>query len=109
MATQRAKSEEIVDVRPVEGARTQALVKTDDLEVLRLVVPRDKTIDTHQVPGDSTIHCLAGRAALFTPDRELELSEGQLVYLQGGTPHGVRGIDDAHLLVTICLQPKDRG
>ena len=109
MATRRAVSGEVVDVRSTGDARTRALVKTDDLEVLRLVVPRGESIDTHQVPGEITIHCLEGRAALTAPDRDVELRAGQLVYLEGGTPHGVRGIEDACLLVTILLRPVEPG
>ncbi len=108
MATKRATSGEIIDLVSPGDANTRALIKTDELEVLRLAVPRGKTIDTHQVPGDLTVQCLEGRASLTTPDREIELGAGQLVYLAGGTPHGVRGLEDAQLLVTICFRPKDR-
>ncbi len=108
MATKRATSGEVIDLVTPGDASTRALVKTDELEVLRLAVPRAKTIDTHQVSGDLTVQCLEGRAALTTPDGDIELGAGQLVYLAGQTPHGVRGIEDTRLLVTICLRPKDR-
>ena len=110
MATKRASSGDIVDVRhfgeAIGEAKTRALIKTHEIEVLRLVVPRGRTIDTHQVPGDLTAHCLEGRAALTLADREIELKPGELVYLAGGTPHGVRGIEDTSLRVTISLHHK---
>jgi quercetin dioxygenase-like cupin family protein len=106
MATKRAAPGEIIDIVTPSDDKTRALIKSDELEVMRLVVPRGKTVDTHQVPGDITVQCLAGRAALITPEGELELHAGQLVYLAGGTPHAVRGLDDAWLLVTIAFQPK---
>jgi quercetin dioxygenase-like cupin family protein len=106
MATKRAAPGEIIEIVSPSDDKTRALIKTDEIEVLRLVVPRNKTVDTHQVPGDITVQCLAGSAALTTPEGELELHAGQLVYLERDTPHAVRGLDDAWLLVTIAFRPK---
>jgi quercetin dioxygenase-like cupin family protein len=64
MAIPHAASGEVVDVRPLgEGLRramTTTLVKTDRLEVLRLVLPAGKEIAEHRAPGEITVHCLEG-------------------------------------------------
>ena len=51
MAISHAQPGQVIDVRPfgpaLAGARTTALVKTESLEVIRLVIPRGKEIPTH--------------------------------------------------------------
>jgi hypothetical protein len=46
MAIPHAKPAEVIDIRPlgtkIDGTRTSTLVKTDSLEVIRLVLPAGK-------------------------------------------------------------------
>jgi quercetin dioxygenase-like cupin family protein len=110
MAIPHAQPGEVIDVRPLgpalAGARTTALVKTEALEVIRLVLPRGKEIPTHETRGEVTVHCLEGRVAFTAGGVAHELESGQLLYLQCEQPHSVLGIDDASLLVTITF-PRD--
>ena len=81
---------EVIDVRPLgsalTGAKTTALVKTENLEVIRLVIPRGKEIPTHKTRGEVTVHCLEGRVAFTTGGGTHELETGQLLCLQGSNP-----------------------
>jgi quercetin dioxygenase-like cupin family protein len=110
MAIPHAQPGEVIDVRPLghalAGARTTALIKSESLEVIRLVVPKGKEIPTHETRGEVTVHCLEGRVAFTTGGVTHELGAGHLLYLQGEQPHSVLGIDDASLLVTITF-PRD--
>ena len=107
MAIEHAQPGEVIDVRPLgpalARARTTALVKTESLEVIRLVIPRGKEIPTHTTRGEITVQCLEGRVAFTTAGVTRELGPGQLLYLDGEQPHSVLGIDDASLLVTITF------
>lgn len=107
MAIPHAKPGEVINVRPLGSAladtKTTALVKSENLEVIRLVIPRGKEIPTHKTRGEVTVHCLEGRIAFTTGDVTHELAAGQLIYVQGEQPHSVLGIEDASLLVTIAL------
>jgi quercetin dioxygenase-like cupin family protein len=89
------------------GAKTTTLVKTDGLEVIRLEVPAGKEIATHRAPGPITVHCLAGRVAFVSQERSQELDAGSFIFLDAEEPHSLQGIEDATLLVTIVLPPKD--
>src|SRR5690606_33496635 len=64
MAIHHADSGEIIDVRPLgEGLKqaiTTTLVKTDRLEVIRLVLAAGKEIAEHRAPGEITVQCLEG-------------------------------------------------
>jgi len=81
-------------------------VKTDRLEVIRLVVPAAKDIPPHQVAGAITVQCLEGRVAFTAGGATSELADGQMLYFAGNEPHSLRGIEDASVLVTILLHPQ---
>lgn len=111
MAVPHAHSGEIVSVRPL-GARlgqekTTTLVKSDHLEVIRLVLPRGKHIPRHEAPGEVTIQCLEGRIRMDLNGAVVELSAGDLLYLGDRAPHDVQALEDSTVLATLVL-PQDR-
>lgn len=105
MALPHAKPGEVVDLRPLGSAltdaKTAALVKSDRFEAVRLIVPRGTTIPPHQVPGYLTLHCLEGRVRL--DPLGVELGAGEWTYLDRQAPHAVHGIEDSSLLLTILF------
>ncbi len=110
MAIPHANPGQVVDVRPL-GARlkesvTSTLIKTDSLEVLRLVVLAGAKIAQHHVPGEITVQCLEGHVVFDAGGTERELTAGDILYLSGGTPHALRAVLDSSLLVTILLRHK---
>lgn len=107
MAIMHAKPGEIVDVRPLGLALTDAitttLVKTGALEVVRMVMKAGKTISDHKAPGEIIVQCLEGQIAFTALDKTQELEAGQLLYLSAEEPHSVKCIVDASFLLTILL------
>ena len=107
MAIAHAKPGEIIDIRPLGanmgGARTMALVKTGNLEVIRLVIPAGKEIPSHKAPGEITVQCLEGRVVFTTETEIVELTAGQLLFLTAAEPHALKAIEDSSLLVTLLL------
>ena len=108
MAIPHATSGQLVDVRPL-GAKlkqsiTTTLVKTDNLEVIRLVLPAGKEIPPHQVTGEITVQCLEGRVGFTAHGQTNVLEAGRLLYLSGSELHALKGIEDASVLVTIRLE-----
>ena len=87
MAVHHAGSGEVVDLRPLvdklHDARTTAIVKSDTFEAVRLIVPAGRQIAPHRVEGEITLLCLEGCVRLGLPDREMKLSAGEWVYLDG--------------------------
>jgi quercetin dioxygenase-like cupin family protein len=108
MAIHHASAGEIVDLRSLGGAlsqaRTTAIVKTKTFEVVRLIVHAGFAINPHQVSGPMMLHCLEGRVILGLAESQLELSVGQWIYLDGGTQHSVKGIEHSALLLTILFE-----
>ena len=107
MALKHAQPGEVVDVRPLgdalKSSQTTTLVKTDRVEVIRLVVAAGKEIATHSAPGELIVQCLEGKIAFNCLDKTEVLQAGQLLHLPAKAPHSVKGIEDGSLLLTILL------
>ncbi len=107
MAIPHAQPMDVVDVGPLgaglHNTRTSTLVKTDQLELIRLVLPEGKAIAEHAVEGEITVQCLEGSVEFRSNDVTRVLAPGQLVYLRGGSKHSLLAVADASLLITILL------
>jgi len=108
MAIPHANPGDVIDVRPLgaelSSTKTHALVKTDKLEVIRLVMAAGKEIAEHKAPGEISVQCLEGKIAFTTMGKTVELAAGQMLYLNAGEPHSVKCIQDASFLLTILLE-----
>ena len=107
MAIPHAKPGEVVDVRPqgsgLASAQTKTLVRAEQVEVIRLVVPAGKEIPEHKAKGEVIVYCLEGRVAFTAYGKTQTLEAGHLLYLSMGEPHSLKGIHSASLLVTVLL------
>jgi quercetin dioxygenase-like cupin family protein len=107
MAIPHAKPGEVVDVRPLgaalASAQTKTLVRAEQVEVIRLVVPAGKEIQEHQAKGEIVVHCLEGKVAFTAFGKTQNLEAGKFLYLPTGEPHTVKGIESASLLLTVLL------
>lgn len=107
MAIPHAQPGEIVDVRPLgsalASAQTKVLIRAEQMEVIRLIVPAGKKIEEHQAKGEITVHCLEGKVEFTAFGKAQSLAAGELLYLRTGERHSVVGITDSSLLLTILL------
>ncbi|MFG6490443.1 hypothetical protein ACG04R_27510 [Roseateles sp. BYS78W] len=107
MALQHASPGQAIDIQPAAteagDARTVALFKSRDLEVMRLVLPAGKGLPPHKVAREITIQCVSGALAVTTPAGRHELQAGQLLYLDREAMHNVLALQDAVALVTVAL------
>jgi quercetin dioxygenase-like cupin family protein len=109
MAIPHAQPGEVVDVRTLgsalASAQTKTLVRAEQVEVIRLVVPAGKEIEEHKAKGEILVHSLEGRVDFTAFGKTQHLEAGTLLYLPTGEPHSVKGVEDASLLLTI-VRPK---
>ena len=107
MAIPHAQPGEVVDVRPLgtglATARTSTLIKTDKVEVIRLVMAQGKVLAEHKAHGEILVQCLEGQIAFSALGQTHRLTAGQLLYLPAGEPHSVQCLEDASFLLTILL------
>lgn len=108
MALRHALPGEVVDLlKPrQELGRTAAIVKANSFEAVRLVVNAGTEIPSHQVEGAITLQCVSGRTIVGFQSSEVELQVGQWLYLEGGMPHWLRGVEDSVLMLTILFSKK---
>ena len=108
MALPHLRPGQAVPVRPL-GARlaqerTVALFKSDDLELMRLVLLAGKSLPPHRVRGEITVQCIEGSIDVTVDGESHVLNAGQLLYLAGGVVHGVTALQDSSALVTVALR-----
>lgn len=85
-------------------AKTNALVKNDAFEAIRMVIPAGHEVcHQHQVKGAITVQCLEGRIAFSVDGDAHSLRAGQWLFLPGGVPHTITGVEDALVLLTVIF------
>jgi len=108
MAINHALSGESINVLPLgerlPEEKTIALFKSEDLEVIRLVLLAGKSLPPHRVPGEITIQCIEGRIDVTAEGKSHLLNAGQLLFLSGNQAHGVVAVENSSALVTIALR-----
>lgn len=113
MALHHAASCEIINLRQAaqdaDHARTAAIVKTERFEAIRLVLAAGEGIPTHQLASEVTLQCLEGAVQLKLPTREIDLQEGQWLFLEANTAHAIEAVADAALLMTVMLPVEPSG
>ncbi len=107
MALKHAQPFEVIDLHPLgdqlPGSVSTSLIKSHNLQLMRVVLRRGESLPEHHVLGEITLQCLEGRTAVLTPGRRIEMEAGQLVLLPAAEPHAVLAITDTSLLVTVSL------
>jgi|GEM_PF-407425 quercetin dioxygenase-like cupin family protein len=83
-----------------------ALVKTDDMEVIRMALPEGKEINEHSVEGEMSMLCLKGDITFTIDGNERNLNEDDWLYLQREELFSYRVNRPTLLLVTILFVGK---
>lgn len=108
MALPHAQPGEVVSLRPLGSAlaqgQTAALIKSRQFEAVRLVLPSNKHVPSHSVPGQVTFLCLEGHV-IIQANKEISLEAGDWLYLDRGAAHSITAVQDSSLLLTIHFGP----
>lgn len=107
MSQGHVESGEIINLNTLKDgmaeSSTFALVKTADMEVIRMVLPRGKNISNHSVEGEISAQCLKGEVLFQIGDEARTLSEDDWIYLRRNQPHALYAKTDSVLLLTILF------
>lgn len=108
MATHHASPFEIVDLETwaddLPRKKTKVIAKTPDMELARLVIGAGEVFPDHRVAGPIVVHCVEGEIEFSADDETKTLKADQLLYLQPGVPHSLRGTKDSVVLLTIIFK-----
>lgn len=108
MSTHHAAPGEIVDLKswandlPIEQSKT--IVRSEDMELARLVLPAGKLFNEHKVSGPVIIQCVKGKIRIRAADSKMTLTDNQLLYLAPNEPHSVHALNHSVVLLTIIFK-----
>lgn len=109
MADSHSNAGELIDVSclgsDLESTKTTTLVKTDQLQIIRLIMKKGASLPNHSAPGVLVIQCLEGRLLFKCLGKTHELNPGNLLHLPPAEPHAVECLETAALLLTIFSTP----
>lgn len=81
-------------------ATSTTLMKSEEFELLRLVIPAGKQIPAHRAPKEITVQCIEGHVSFEHDGHAIEMRPGDLLHLCPRENHAIRGIVDSSVLVT---------
>lgn len=107
MAQTHAQSGEVVSVLPLgerlDGSRTTAILKAEQLEVVRIVLASGQRLREHSAPGEITVQCIEGRIEFRTPGARHVLEAGDFIHLRRDEPHSLEALAPSSALLTLCI------
>lgn len=113
MALPHAASGELIDIRPLgpslREAKSTTLIRSDHLEVFRLVLEAGARVPDHKMPrvcqlaSVSTIQCLEGCVEIEVDGSRQRMPAGSMLYLSIGVPHALKAIEDSSVLVSMLV------
>jgi quercetin dioxygenase-like cupin family protein len=78
-----------------------ALLRTDQIEVIRRVVPAGTSVPVHTLHGDLTMLCLAGEIQLTVESTQKRLAQGVLALVEKGHAYSYASAAGGTVLMTI--------
>ncbi|MEL7834932.1 hypothetical protein [Fodinibius sp. Rm-B-1B1-1] len=80
-----------------------ALVKTDNMEVIRMALPQGKSVEEHVLDSEISVQCLQGEILFQIDGRASSLTHDDWLYLKKGQPYSYSVKSDAIVLITIVF------
>lgn len=107
MALQHHEPCRPIDITPLgprmDSVQTHALFKSEQLEVMRVVLKAGKSLPSHHVAGEVTVQCIEGRLDVMIAAGAQTLTPGQMLYLPEQEEHALHALEDCSALVTVVL------
>ena len=107
MALAHSQPLDIIDLHPLGAALastpSHSLVKTERLQLIRVVLAAGEGVPAHHLEGEVSIQCIEGLVLVKAPRRECRIGPGQLVVLPAGEPYAVQAEKSSSLLVSMLL------
>lgn len=101
------QSGEVVNLETLKGEMdvdsSYAIIKTDDMEVIRMALHKGKKINEHQVDGEVSVQCLRGDIIFTVNGAPRELSDDDWLFLAKKQPFSYEVKSDTILLLTILF------
>lgn len=107
MAQPHIQTGQVASVLPLGGqlrrSKTAAILKADQLEIVRIVLLAGKGLAEHAAPGEISVQCIEGCIDFTVTGTTRCIRAGDLIHLRAGEPHSLMAIEDSSALLTIRL------
>jgi quercetin dioxygenase-like cupin family protein len=107
MTLTQTRPGDVIDVRPLgtrlAQSKTRTLVRTENVEIVRILMRAGREIPEHEAPGEIIVQCLEGKFVVGALGKTIRLSPGELTWLSPEEPHTVGCLEDGSFLLTILL------
>ena len=108
MALTHTPSGQVVSVLPLGDrlaqATSSAILKAGQLEVMRIVLHAGRSMPEHMTRGEATVQCIEGEVEFQGHSGVQRMHSGDFVHLEARALRALTAVQDASLLVTLCLQ-----
>lgn len=105
MALRHASQGAPIDVRPLDKALSNSpsvtLMRSDHLEMVRLVLPVGKRIREHRAPGEIIMQCREDAIRFGMEPGTKLMRGGDMLILAGDEPHWLKAEENASLFVML--------
>lgn len=113
MALPHAQLLDVIKVGPfgeeLNGQVSTSLIKTEQIQLLHMVLSEHQDQPQHHVDHECTIHCLEGTVEVVMGSGTRRLRAGELVVLPAKQQHALRARAQSAVLVTLFLRGGDAG
>lgn len=89
--------------RDMDVDSSYALVKSSDMEVIRMALHEGKTIEEHSIEGEMSVQCLKGNIQFTVAGEKVQLAEDDWLYLSKRQTFSYSVKTDTILLLTILF------
>lgn len=101
------QSGEVVNLETLKGDMdvdsSYAIIKTDDMEVIRMALRKGKKINEHHVEGELSVQCLRGKIIFTVDGNPCELNEDDWLFVAKKQNFSYEVKQDTILLLTILF------
>lgn len=108
MALHHASSGEVIAIHPLgdqlEQAASVAYLKSEQLEIMRIVLGAGKSVPEHQVNGEMTLQCIEGEVEVLAHGTCRTLHPYEMVFLAANVPYALRAARNSSLLMTVAVE-----
>lgn len=90
------------------SATSECLLRTDQMEVTRLVLQPDQPTHAYQAFGSTLFLCVVGRVILRTSQADFPLEQGDLMWLEPQQQHELRPMRPSVVLIVNLANSEPR-
>jgi quercetin dioxygenase-like cupin family protein len=101
------QSGEVINLELLKGDMdvdaSYALIKTEDMEVIRMALPEGKEINQHSVEGEMSVQCLTGHIQFKVEDTLQNLTPDDWMFIERNKLFSYTVKEDTIVLATILF------